>query len=284
MVMNNVVSIVFSTSTDRPGLVHDITKFFAQLSINIDELEEHVDDGCFFMRVTIKQNNSFTDKQWQTKLTSYFKPLGIDTRFHSTKKATTIVLFCSKELHCLVDILNQINNNEINASVVAVFSNHRDAASICHAFNIPFIYEDANTQSKKQYEQKIVQALDPYQFDCVGLAKYMQILSPSLLSSLAVPIINIHHSFLPAFKGANPYKQAYLKGVKLIGATAHYVTESLDDGPIIAQEVAPITHLYSIHDLKLKGYAIEKKVFSDAINKHINNKVVCNGNRTIVFH
>ena len=192
------------------------------------------------------------------------------------------MLFCSKELHCLIDIIGQIENKELNADIEAVIANHPEAKHICNSFNIPFEYISEKNKSKKQYEDEMFKRLEDYSYECIGLAKYMQILSASF-KKVDVPIINIHHSFLPAFVGANPYRQAYNKGVKLIGATAHYVTETLDDGPIITQEVTPVTHSYSINDLK-KEATVLKKVFSDALNKHINNKIAINNKRTIIFH
>ena len=238
----NSISIVFQTTPDKSGIISKITAFFAKHKINIDQLEEHVDNNSFFMRVTIKDSSIFSEEKWQ-KLDAYFKALNITFKIHFEKYVSKLVLFCSKELHCLVDIIGQIENKELNASIDAVIANHPDAKHICNAFNIPFEYISEKNKSKKQYEDEMFKRLEGYSYECIGLAKYMQILSASFLKKVDVPIINIHHSFLPAFVGANPYRQAYNKGVKLIGATAHYVTETLDDGPIIAQEVTRYTFI-----------------------------------------
>ena len=278
----NIMSIICQTQPDRPGLVSLISSFFSKEEINIIECEEHVENQQFLMRITIQEDEQMRKNKWQSQLKQHLKDHHISVTIKNHNEPTKLVLFCSKETHCLMDIISQIMTKECHASIECVISNHRSVEPICNQFGIRYDY--VSEPSKEKQDSRIISILDTVDFDCIGLAKYMQILSVNFLNNINVPIINIHHSFLPAFIGQNPYRQAWERGVKLIGATAHYVIEALDEGQIITQDVVQVNHQYSINELKIKGRALEKKVFSDAIKKQSENKIAVVGNRTVVFH
>ena len=267
---------------DRPGIVRSITDFLFQHNTNISYLEQHIEDNHFFMRTEWQILNSdllnakIFHKNF-TKLQNEYK-MKIKVDFNNRKKR--LGLFCSKELHCLIDILGKIEINEINVEVPFIISNYTKARNIANKFNVPFFHIPSNGN----YEKKQLEIIKNTPVDFIGLARYMKILSKDFLNKTKnIPTINIHHSFLPSFIGANPYQEAHKRGVKLIGATAHFTTPELDQGPIIEQNVKRINHSYDVPSLKMLGRKAEREVFAFAIKKFCENKLVTYKNRVIVF-
>lgn len=267
---------------DKVGIIAKITKFFAERGINIITLQEHAENQRFFVRI-----NGKPTKEISKNIEKEFEQIGEDLemkyQFFLKPQKTKIVMFCSKTLHCPLEVLSQSLSGALNAEIVAIISNHRDFEKIAQKFSIPFYYTETKPGSLEHEEEqtKILQNLD---YDVIALARYMKILSGNFLESIEKQVINIHHSFLPSFIGNNPYEMAHKRGVKLIGATAHFVTEDLDEGPIIHQDVVRVHHGFSVTDLKQVGANVEKEVFSFALQKYCEHKVLERGGRTVVFH
>ena len=217
----------------------------------------------------------------QNKLKSIL-PRGAHIALKTQAKKSLIIL-ATKENHCLGDLLLREESGELNAQIKAVIANRNDLASLVERFAIPFFWVDSEGVSREAHEAKLREIIDRFSPDLLALAKYMRILSPDFVAHYAGKIINIHHSFLPAFVGANPYKQAHKRGVKIIGATAHFVTDMLDEGPIIAQDIIHINHTYSWRDMQKAGRDVEKSVFAHALDLVLHDRVFVSGNKTIVF-
>ena len=268
---------------DQPGIVKTVTTFLYEHGANISLLEEHVEDGHFFMRVEWEKGNNFKDEE---SFMEAFKKLrqdfGMTVKVDFNERKKRLVLFCSKELHCLVDILGRHAIQELEVEIPCVISNSKEAADLVNKFGIPF-YCVESSKNSLAHEEEMLKILENHPSDFIGLARYMKVLSANFVEQVQQKIINVHHSFLPSFVGAKPYEEAYERGVKLIGASSHYVTPELDQGPIIDQDVKRIKHSHEISKLKLLGREIEKQVFSFAIKKHIENKLIIYKNRTIVF-
>lgn len=266
---------------DRKGLVHQITGVLFDLGLNVTQNDEFVsEDGRFFMRT------EFEGEVNEATLTAQMLQVlpEQDSRLRlNPKKNKNIVVLATKEHHCLADLLVRYSFDELNANILAVISNYNQLQSLVSRFGIPFHYISHDDQTREQHEEAIFRAIDIYQPDYLVLAKYMRVLTPSFVNRYQSRIINIHHSFLPAFVGANPYKQAYERGVKIIGATAHFVNNDLDEGPIIAQSIKNIDHRYSAKDMAVAGRDIEKIVLSQALQLVFQDRVFINGNRTIIF-
>ncbi len=266
---------------DEKGLVYNISKVFFDLDLNIDHNREFVDkaNSKFFMRTVI------TGKFDKDKLLIDLKTITPKDAIIKViePKRKEIVIMATKEAHCLGDILIRWESGELDADIKAVISNHKDLQSLTHRFNIPFNYISAENISREEHEQKVLSLLDDMDFDYIVLAKYMRILSSNFVENYRWKIINIHHSFLPAFIGANPYKQAHSRGVKIIGATAHFVTSDLDEGPIIYQDVIPVNHYYEWRDMQKAGKDVEKIVLSKALALVLNDRVFIHKNKTVVF-
>jgi formyltetrahydrofolate deformylase len=194
-----------------------------------------------------------------------------------------VALFCSQYLHCMADLLHRWRTGELDCEIPVIVSNHREVENLAAFYNIPFEYIPVTTATRAEAEAQQLRLLERYSVDLVVLARYMQILSPAFVARYPAAIINVHHSFLPAFTGARPYHAAHARGVKLIGATSHYVTEILDDGPIIEQDVARISHRDQVDDLVARGRDLERLVLSRAVRWHLNRRILCYGNRTVVF-
>ena len=194
-----------------------------------------------------------------------------------------MAIFVSKLSHCLFDILGRYSAGELNIEIPVIVSNHNDLRAIAEKFDIPFHYISTENISRDEHENLIKETLKTYEFDYLVLAKFMRILSSDFVANFKGKIINIHHSFLPAFVGANPYKQAYEKGVKLIGATAHYVTADLDQGPIIEQDVERVSHDYNVEQLRELGEDVERNVLARAVKWHLEDRIIVDGNKTVVF-
>lgn len=282
--MNNfqLANIVISCP-DQPGIVKAVTTFLYEHGANISLLEEHVEDGHFFMRVEWEKGSNFkSEESFSEAFVKLQKDFGMTVKVDFNERKKRLVLFCSKELHCLVDILGRHAIEELEIEIPCVISNFKEAEELVKKFGIPFYYVESLNGSLA-HEEKILKILEEHPSDFVGLARYMKVLSADFIKAMRQKIINVHHSFLPSFVGAKPYEEAYERGVKLIGASSHYVTPELDQGPIIEQDVKRVKHSHEIAKLKLIGREIEKQVFFFAIKKHIENKLIIYKNRIIVF-
>lgn len=265
-------------SPDRAGLVYNVSKNL--LDFNIEKNDEFVDmqNNHFFMRTQIQTKDSITKQEVESKLRGALPKESIIKVVEESKKS--IVILCTREAHCLGDILIKHYNNELNVDIKAVISNYENLESLVKKFNIPYYFISHN---KPNQEDLIIQKCKELEPSFIILAKYMRILSPRFVEHFNEKIINIHHSFLPAFIGANPYKQAYDRGVKIIGATAHFVTDELDCGPIICQDIMQVDHTYSWRDMQKAGKNIERVVLAKAINLAIDDRIFIHKNKTIIF-
>ena len=272
------------TCPDKLGLIYQLTEVFFQKKINITKLEEHVELGQFFVRVQWESKEDDSKEAYQDSLKPFCVKHNANYTLRMSKNRFKVVLLCSKPLHCLLDIFNQVKIGDLPLDIVCVISNHKTAQEFVLREQIPFYYVPFSQESREAHEKEIISILENYEYDAVGLARYMRVLSPFILSKILRPIINVHHAFLPSFKGADPYQQAFDRGVKVIGATSHIVTEDLDEGPIIYQDVQNVNHLASQKQLQLLGKESEKIVFSAALRKQAENKIIVFRGKTIVFH
>ena len=267
--------------TDEKGLVYQISKVFYDRGLNIDNNREFVDkeEGKFFMRTVV--SGLFDIDELYQELTAL-----LPTEAHIRviePKSKKIVILATKESHALGDILIRHEAGELDADIECVIANREILGTLVGRFDIPFIYISSDDMSRENHEKLMMDAIDKLNFDYMVLAKYMRILTPKFVKAYDQKIINIHHSFLPAFIGANPYKQAFQRGVKIIGATAHFVTDDLDEGPIIAQDVIPVNHRLGWRDMQKAGRDGEKIVLSRALALVLNDRVFINGNKTVIF-
>jgi formyltetrahydrofolate deformylase len=272
---------------DHKGLIAAISSFIALHNGNILSADQHVSDppnSTFFMRMEIESTGFGLGRD---EFDAGFAPLarqhGMNWRVSFTDRPKRMAILVSKQGHCLVDLLWRWEAGELDAEIPLVISNHADLAAKVEAHGIPFHHLPVTKTSKAEQEAKVLELLREHNIDLVVLARYMQILSPQFLESYCQPVINIHHSFLPAFIGANPYQQAYLRGVKIIGATAHYVTAELDAGPILNQDVAHISHRDGVDDMVRIGREVERRVLAQAVRWHLEDRVSVQGIRTVVF-
>lgn len=266
---------------DAKGLVYKISKVFYDRNLNIDNNREFVDKESerFFMRTEV--TGLFNAKELLEELKSVV-PLDAHIRVIEPK-AKKIILMVTKESHALGDILIRHEAGELGAQIECVIGNHDTLEALVRRFDIPFFHIPADGFSREEHESHVMKLINKFEFDYIVLAKYMRILTPAFVRTYSQKIINIHHSFLPAFIGANPYKQAFERGVKIIGATAHFVTNDLDEGPIIAQNVIPVNHRLSWKDMQRAGRDGEKMVLSRALDLVIHDRVFVNGNKTVIF-
>ena len=272
---------------DQPGIIAVITEFITSNRGNILYLDQYVDRaaGIFYMRVEWDIADFLIPKE---KLKDYFDTLyatryELTYRLSFTSHRQRMAIFVSKMSHCLYDLLSRYIAGEWDVEIPVIISNHPDLAIVGKQFDIPFEVVPVTRDNKAEMEQREFEILDRYGVDFIVLARYMQVLSEDFISRYPNHIINIHHSFLPAFIGAKPYHQAFERGVKLIGATSHYVTTDLDAGPIIEQDTVRITDKDTVEDLVKKGRDLEKIVLSRAVEKHIQRKILTYGNKTVVF-
>ncbi len=273
--------IIVIQCTDQVGLVASITKVMAKEQLNIVSMREHVDQAQnrFFMRLEITYGGD--GEQLEEKLRGVLPAdaaIGINPL--PEKK---VVVMVTKEYHCLADILIRNYYGTLGAKVLAVIGNHTLLEDICKRFDMPFFAVSHEQISKEIFEEKITGIIEQYEPDYIVLAKFMRILSPGLVAKFPMRIINIHHSFLPAFVGANPYKQAFERGVKLIGATAHFVSSELDEGPIIAQQIISVNHSFTVSDMIKAGKEIETAVLASALKLVFEDRVLVYKNKTVVF-
>jgi formyltetrahydrofolate deformylase len=272
---------------DRPGIVAAVSKFLFDREANIVDSAQHStdpEDGMFFMRMEFCFDRP---GDWGAELEATFErevaqPFAMEWRLAHVSRRKRIGILVSRLDHCLVDLLWRVRREELDATVVGVASNHRTLEDDVRSFGIPFTYVPVSADAKEAAEQQILSVFAG-EVDLLVLARYMQILSGDFLSRIGVPVINIHHSFLPAFPGAEPYRRAFDRGVKIIGATAHYATEELDGGPIIEQDVARVSHRQDLAELERIGRDIERTVLARAVKWHLDDRVLVHGNRTFVF-
>ncbi|MCI0500145.1 MAG: formyltetrahydrofolate deformylase [Epsilonproteobacteria bacterium] len=268
-------------TTDKKGLVYNISKILFNYDLNIETNSEYVDKDVnkFFMRTVI--SGKFDKTKLLEDIKSVLPEDATIRLFKSTKK--DIVILATKEAHCLGDILIRYVSGELNANIKAVIANHDTLQNLVEKFNIPFVYISHENVDRETHEKMVVKAIDEFNPQIIVLAKYMRILNPLFVDHFKDKILNIHHSFLPAFIGANPYKQAWERGVKIIGATAHYVTSDLDEGPIVSQDIVRVDHTYSWQDMRDAGRNVEKVVLSNALSLLLNDRVFVYGNKTVIL-
>lgn len=267
---------------DKIGIVAAVATFLAERQGNITASAQYNDrdTGQFFMRVEFDIANSHTFRRDFSDIAGRFD---MQWNLHSLKDKPRLVIMVSQFGHCLNDLLFRNSTGLLNAEIVAVISNHSTFQNLSTAYQIPFFHLPVSPHNKTVQEQELVRLLLDMKTDCVVLARYMQILSSDLCRAFEGRMINIHHSFLPSFKGASPYTQAHQKGVKLIGATAHYVTPELDEGPIIEQDVTRVDHTMDVEHLMSAGRDVECSVLARAVKFHIEHRILLNGTKTIVF-
>jgi formyltetrahydrofolate deformylase len=270
---------------DKKGLIAAISSFISMHDGNILSADQYVSDsGTFFMRLEIEGEGFGLGRD---EFAGAFAPLArrheMAWRVSYTDTPKRMAILVSRYDHCLIDLLWRWDSGELDADIPLVVSNHPDLASRAEIYGIPFHHLPVTKEGKAEQEEKVLNLLSDNDIDVVVLARYMQILTPKFVVAFPARIINIHHSFLPAFAGADPYRRAHERGVKTIGATAHYVTEELDAGPIIHQDVAHVTHRDTVEDLVRLGREIERRVLARAVRWHLQDRILVDGNRTVVF-
>jgi formyltetrahydrofolate deformylase len=281
--MSQTYILTFSCP-DRLGLVHAISGFLLERGGNIEEAAQYNDHdtGLFFMRVQFSCSQLSAD-ELRTQLGTFAEPLQLNWSLHGTAQPMRTVIMVSKDGHCLNDLLFRWKSGLLPLDIRAIVSNHREFYQLAASYNVPFHHIPVTAATKAQAEAKQYEVIAAEGAELVLLARYMQVLSDDLCRKLAGRAINIHHSFLPSFKGAKPYYQAHERGVKLIGATAHYVTADLDEGPIIEQDVARVDHSLTVEDLTALGRDTESQVLARAVKWHSEHRVLLNGHKTVIF-
>lgn len=273
---------------DQKGIIAAVTNFIVKVEGNIIYIDQHVDveQNVFFMRLETELTN--TSIPLDSIKTNFEQTIAQDFQmswdFYSKETKPRMALFVSKYNHCLFDILGRYSAGELEVEIPLIISNHIDLKPIADQFNIPFYHVPFTKDNKEEGEKRQMELLQQYQITFIVLARYMQIITPGLISRFQNKIINIHHSFLPAFPGAKPYHSAFKRGVKIIGATSHYVTEELDEGPIIEQDISRVSHINSVDDFIMKGRDLERTVLARAIKLHAERKVMVYDNKTVVFY
>jgi formyltetrahydrofolate deformylase len=273
------------TCASRRGIVAAISTFLADHGCNITDSSQFDDQetGQFFMRVSFTPEEGAALAELTAAFASVAATYGMEFHFHDEATKMRVAIMVSRFGHCLNDLLYRVHIGALPVQIVAVISNHLDYQKVVVNADIPFHYIRVTKENKPQAEAAIMRVVEETGAELIVLARYMQILSDEMCQKMSGRIINIHHSFLPSFKGANPYKQAHERGVKLIGATSHYVTADLDEGPIIEQDIVRITHAQSATDYVSLGRDVESQVLARAIHAHVHHRVFLNGNKTVVF-
>ncbi len=271
---------------DRKGIVARVSGFIHDFGGNIVDSDHHTDEETndFLMRMEFSTEGlQVPPDEIPAAFSPIAKVFGMRVEVHLSSRRTRVGMLVSKQDHCLADLLQRHRRDELHIDVPVIISNHDTCAGWADLFNIPFAVFPVAKETKPQQEQQVLSLLKEKGVELVVMARYMQILSANFLAQVGCPVINIHHSFLPAFIGANPYRQAYERGVKIIGATAHYATEDLDEGPIIEQDVIRIGHRDTVDDLVRKGRDLEELVLARAVRRHIERRVLVYGRKTVVF-
>lgn len=271
---------------DRVGIVAKVSNFLATYNGWITEASHHsdLDSGWFFMRHEIRADSlPFDLEGFRQAFSPIAREFGMRWNIHDSSVKKRVILMASRESHCLADLLHRWHSGELDCDIPCVISNHNDLRSMVEWHGIPYLHVPVDAKDKAPAFAEVTRLVAEYQADCIVLARYMQILPPDLCAAYAGRVINIHHSFLPSFVGAKPYHQAAKRGVKLIGATCHYVTEELDAGPIIEQDVARVTHREDAEDMVRIGKDVERRVLAQGLRAHLEDRVLVHDNKTVVF-
>jgi formyltetrahydrofolate deformylase len=282
--MSSITALLYGT--DRPGIVAKVAGWIHARGSNVLHADQHLDrqENVFFQRIewecTLDSNTKEEGRAFKEMVQA---ELGMTVRIGYDDDRPKIGIMVSKADHCLHDLSLRVRSGEWNAKLAGVLSNHRDLQKTSESYQLPFYYFNLSSKSRATEEANQVKWIREQEIELLILARYMQVLSKDFLEAVGCPVINIHHSFLPSFAGAKPYHQAYTRGVKLIGATAHYVTEDLDEGPIIGQDVTRVSHRHGPKDLIEKGRDLEKLVLSTAVRRHLQHRVLVYQNKTVVF-
>ncbi|MBY7144336.1 formyltetrahydrofolate deformylase [Virgibacillus sp. NKC19-3] len=272
---------------DQPGIVAAVSQFLYAHGANIIESDQYTMDpigGEFFIRIEF-ECEGLKEKAWQLEkdFLSVAGTFNMDWKITYVREMKNMAVFVSSQPHCLLELLWEWQRGDLMANIAVVISNHENARDLVESFDIPFYHIPANKNIREQVEEKQQQLLQDYGIDVIVLARYMQILTPTFVEAYHNRIINIHHSFLPAFVGAKPYERAYERGVKMIGATSHYVTNDLDEGPIIEQDISRVDHRDDVEDMKKVGQSVERSVLARAVKWHLDDRIIVHENKTIVF-
>lgn len=269
---------------DRKGLVARVSGLLYERGANILHADQHIDRdlGLFFMRVEWELEG-FNLESFRTAFAALASEFNMTWKLTSSARKPRVALFCSQYLHCMADLLHRWRTGELVCEIPLIVSNHAEVANLAAFYGVLFEHVPVTAETRAAAEARQLELLAQNQIELIILARYMQILSPEFVARFPAGIINVHHSFLPAFTGARPYHAAHARGVKLIGATSHYVTEVLDDGPIIEQDVARISHRDQVEDLVARGRDLERMVLSRAVRWHLDRRILCYGNKTVVF-
>lgn len=270
---------------DRTGIVYRVTGLLYELGCNIQDAQQFGDEESrrFFLRVHFDLPEETDAELLRESFRSLAESFGMTWQIHDARRRARLLVLVSRQGHCLNDLLFRAHSRQLPVDIAGIVSNHEDFAALAASYGIPFHYLPVTAATKTTQEQRIAGLVEDEGIDLVVLARYMQILSPELCDALAGRAINIHHSFLPSFKGAKPYHQAHQRGVKIIGATAHYVTRDLDEGPIIEQDVARVDHAMTPRELVRVGSDTESQVLARAVRRHVEHRILLNGHRTVVF-
>jgi len=283
--MTDRAFILTLTCVDQPGIVSAVTTELASIGANIAESNQYWDrqTGQFFMRIAFTVHSGKTGEEINRALKPALDRFEIKAALTDRSRKPRLIIMVSKFDHALLHLLYQVKVGWLNAEVVAIVSNHEDSRATAELEGVPYHYWKATKDNKPELDEKLLNLVRETDADLVILARYMQVLSDTISKRLYGKVINIHHSFLPSFKGAKPYHQAYERGVKLIGATAHYVTPDLDEGPIIEQETERVTHAMTAEDFVAAGRDVESRVLARAVKSHVEARVMLNGHKTVVF-
>ncbi len=278
---------IFLISTrDRKGILAEVSNFFSKNNFNVIKSQTYSDllDGQYFMRIRIDLSDmQITCKMFEEEFAALAKKLELNYTIHYTANVQKMAIMVSKTSHCLYDLLMHHSEGELDCEIPLIISNHPDLEVVADRFRIPYYCFPVNSENKAEQEAQILDLLKKHHIDLVVMARYMQVLSDNFISNYPNKIINIHHAFLPAFQGGNPYQRAWERGVKMIGATAHYATKDLDEGPIIEQDVERINHENTPEELRAIGKDIERRVLTRAVTEHLEHRIILSGLRTIVF-
>ncbi len=272
---------------DQHGIIAQFTGVLYENGANVLNLEQHVEteEKMFFMRIYADMSNIDISQEDLCDLLNILgKKTNASVKFYYPEQNLNVGIFVSKESAPLYDLLIKHQSGELRCNIPCIISNHIALESIAIQFKIPFYHLPVSPSTKEEQESKVTAILNKEKVDLLVLARYMQILSEKFVDNFYGRIINIHHAFLPAFKGSNPYRRAWERGVKMIGATAHYVTKNLDEGPIIEQDVVSVSHQHSVKEMIQAGRDIERRVLTSAVKSHIEHRIILDGNRTIIFH
>ncbi len=281
---SSVIALLYGP--DQPGLVAKTAGWIHQRGGNVLHADQHLDrdENIFFQRVEWQPSSNLgLDEEMNSFRSLVVDDLGMKLRLARSDQHPRVALMVTKEDHCFHDLALRQRAGELDAELVGVLSNHDTLRGVAGSYALPFVHIPVAQESKAEAEARQLDWLSEHKIDLLILARYMQVLSPEFLDKIGCPVINIHHSFLPSFAGAKPYHQAHKRGVKLIGATAHYVTQDLDEGPIIEQDVTRVSHRHGTKELIERGRDLEKLVLAAAVRRHLQHRVLVYGNKTVVF-